>query len=99
MEIQVEPQEGPELDRLITALLNATGVVRQMIAATPQSSAASGVEIIGLVAEHMRGSLALLAELRSDEELALATEVLAHATLLVASELGIEDTFVRQPRG
>ena len=55
--------------------------------------------MIGLVAQRMRGSLALLAELRGDEELALATEVLAQATLLIASELGIEGAFARDVRG
>ena len=99
MRIQVEPEDGPDLDRLITALLNATGVVRRLIGATPQPSGAGGVEMIGLVAQRMRDSLALLAELRSDEELALATEVLAQATLLVASELGIEGAFARDVRG
>ena len=41
----------------------------------------------------MRGSLSVLAELRSDEQLALATQVLAEATLLIAGELGLEGNF------
>jgi hypothetical protein len=35
----------------------------------------------------------LLAELRSDQEIALTTQVLAEATLLVAGELGLEGHF------
>jgi hypothetical protein len=45
------------------------------------------------VADRLRGLLTLLAELRSDEELALVTQVLAEATLLVAEDLGLEGHF------
>ena len=93
MRIVVEPEHGHELDRLITALLNATGVVHQAIERTEHPPGARGVEVVGLVADRLRGALALLAELRSDEELDLATQVLAEATLLVAGELGLEGTF------
>jgi hypothetical protein len=39
------------------------------------------------------GVLTVLAELRSDDELALVTQVLAEATLLVAEDLGLEGHF------
>ena len=93
MRIVVEPQHGHELDRLITALLNATGVVHRAIEATGHPPGAGGVEIVGLVADRLRGALTLLAELRSDKELAEATQVLAEATLLVAGDLGLEGVF------
>jgi hypothetical protein len=93
MRIVVEPQFGHDLDRLITALLNATGVVHRAIEDTARPPDADGVEIVGLVADRIHGSLTVLAELRSDEELALATQVLAEATLMMAAELGLEGNF------
>ena len=93
MRILIEPQHGHELDRLITALLNATGVVHRAIEDTDHPPGAGGVERVGLVADRLRGALTLLAELRSDEELAEATQVLAEATLLVAGDLGLEGIF------
>lgn len=93
MRIVVEPEDGHELDRLITALLNATGVVHRAIEDTPRPRRADGLEIVGLVADRIRGSLTLLAELRDDEELAFVTQVLAEATLMMAAELGLEGNF------
>jgi hypothetical protein len=93
MRIVIEPQHGHDLDRLITALLNATGVVHRAIEDTQHPPDADGVEIVGLVADRLRGALTVLAELRSDEELAQATQVLAEATLLIAGELGLEGNF------
>jgi hypothetical protein len=93
MRIVVEPRHGHDLDRLITALLNTTGVVHRAIVDTDHPPGADGVEIVGLVADRLRGALARLAELRSDEELALSTQVLAEATLLVAGDLGLEGNF------
>jgi hypothetical protein len=95
MRILIEPEHGHELDRLITALLNATGVVHRAIEDTPQPPRLDGPEIIALVADRLRGALSVLAELRSDEELDLATQVLAEATLLMAGELGLEGNFAR----
>jgi hypothetical protein len=46
-----------------------------------------------VVADRLRTCLTLLAELRSDEELAQTTQVLAEATLLIAGELGLEGNF------
>jgi hypothetical protein len=48
----------------------------------------TGETAIGLVAERLAGVLALLAEHRSDEELALGTQLVAETTLLVA-DLGL----------
>ena len=79
MEITVEPQNGSELDRLITALLNATGVVHQLVAHEPD---------IGAVAKRLRAPLALAAELYDDAELGVLTHLLAWSTMLVAAELG-----------
>jgi hypothetical protein len=60
MRIVVEPEDGHELDRLVTALLSATGVVHRAI---------------------------------GDEGLTLATQVVAGATLMMATELGLEEIF------
>ena len=93
MRILIEPEHGHDLDRLVTALLNATGVVHRAIEDTAHPPDADGVEIIGVVADRLRACLTLLAELRSDEELAQTTQVLAEATLLIAGELGLEGNF------
>jgi hypothetical protein len=93
MHVVVEPIDGAELDRLITALLNATGLVGRVVESSRERPGIAGVEIIGLAAEHLRAALVLLAEHRGDDELAVATQVLAEATLLLANDLGLEDVF------
>ena len=87
MRIVVEPENGTELERLITALLNATGVVHRFIETAQQRPGRGGLEIIGAVAERLHGALAPLAELRSDEELREVTQLLAEATLMGAADL------------
>jgi hypothetical protein len=94
MKIRVEPAQGRELDRLITALLNATGVVHRTIEATPQAAARDGAEVIGMVARRLAEPLTLLAEHHDDDELATVTGILAEIALLGAAELGIEDCFL-----
>lgn len=49
--------------------------------------------VITLAAEHLRAVLVLLAEHRGDEELALVTQVLAEATLIVGADLGLGGPF------
>jgi hypothetical protein len=93
MYVVVEPWTGHELDRLITALLNGTGTVHRLIEATARPADADGVEFIGTIAERLRGILAPVAEHYGDEELAAVTGLLAHITLLVAGELGLEGYF------
>jgi hypothetical protein len=61
MHVLVEPIDGGELDRLITALLNATGV-RQVIENSSGHPGAEGVAIIGFAADQLRAALWLLAE-------------------------------------
>ena len=92
MAIYVEPLEGAELDWLITALLNATGAVRQVID-RGMDDGCEGVEVIGRSAERLRAILAVVAEHHGDEELAVITEFLAIATMLIAEEEGFADTF------
>jgi len=87
MRIVVEPENGTDLERLITALLNVTGVVHRFIETAQSRPGLDGLEIIGAVAQRLHGSLGPLAELRSDEELAEVTQVLAEATLLAAGDL------------
>ena len=91
MAIYVEPLEGAELDRLITALLNATGAVRQVID-RGMDDGLEGVEVIGRSAERLRAILAVVAEHHGDEELAVITEFLAIA-MLIAIEEGFADAF------
>ena len=92
MAIYVEPLEGAELDRLITALLNATGAVRQVIDREIDLGCEE-VEVIGRSAERLRAILAVVAEHHGDEELAVITEFLAIATMLIAEEEGFADVF------
>jgi hypothetical protein len=93
MHVTVEPRDGPQLDRLITALLNATGVVKRALDVGDYPSEVDGAVLMGLVAERLRDPLAVLAEHRSDRDLTTATEVLAETTVLVAGDLGLGDCF------
>jgi hypothetical protein len=87
MRIVVEPENGTDLERLITALLNVTGVVHRCIETAQKRPGLDGLEIIGEVAQRLHGALARMAELRSDEQLGEVTQVLAEATLLAAADL------------
>jgi hypothetical protein len=89
MIVRVEPQDGDDLERLITALVNATGAVHRVIDSTEHRPDADGVEVIDLVAERLHGILALMAEHRSDDELDFVTGALAEVTLLIADELDL----------
>jgi hypothetical protein len=93
MRIRVEPEEGSDLDRLITALLNATGVVHRAIHSVDRRELSDPTQLMDLVAQRLRSSLTLLSELRADEDLSLTTQVLAEATLLAAEELGVAEAF------
>lgn len=93
MAIIVEPLEGAELDRLVTALLNATSAVHQVIERELCDPEADGLEVIGRSAEHLRAVLAVVAEHHDDDELSVITEFLAIATMLIAEEGGFADTF------
>jgi hypothetical protein len=92
MAIYVEPLEGAELDRLITALLNSTGAVRQVID-REVGDGCDGIEVIGRSAERLLAILAVWPKHHGDEELAVITEFLAIATMLIAEEEGFVDTF------
>ena len=93
MAIIVEPLEGAELDRLVTALLNATGAVHQVIEIELADVEADGLAVIGRSAERLRAILAVVAEHHEDRELAVITEFLAIATMLIAEEEGFADEF------
>jgi hypothetical protein len=90
---QVEPVDGPELDRLITALLNATGTVHQVIEDEKADGYTDGLEIIDRAAARLRNVLAIFAEHHGDEELVPVTEFLALTSVLVATDGGFEDVF------
>lgn len=93
MAIVVEPVEGPELDRLVTALLNATGAVGQVIGEALGDPELAGLAVIGRSAERLRATLSVIAEHHEDRELAVITEFLAVATMLIAEEEGFADAF------
>jgi hypothetical protein len=80
------------LDRLITALMNATGVTYRAIEATDDPDA-GGSLVIAAVAERLRGALAPFAEHHTDEEIGELAGILAHITLLLADDLGLEGYF------
>ena len=93
MAIAVEPRDGHELDRLITVLLNVTGVVHRMVEEAKEPAHGDGVEVIGRVAGRLRAPLAFLAEHHRDEDLALVTGILAEAALLAAKDAGLDASF------
>lgn len=92
MFVVVEPTDGPELDRTITSLLNATGVVHQVIEAV-QREGYEGVAIIDESAARIRDFLTVFAEHHSDEELEVVTRILTTIVLVVAGELDLGDLF------
>jgi hypothetical protein len=92
MYVRVEPVDGREIERLITALLNATGVVSRLIEAV-QDDGVEGLDVISVVAARLDQAFGLITEHRDDEELAYVTGFLAEATMLAAEELGIADAF------
>jgi hypothetical protein len=91
--VVVEPVDGDDLDRLITALVNVTGVVHQLLMSVERETGAEGVELIDLAADRLHEIFCVIAEQYDDDELAELTGTLALATLLVADELGLGDTF------
>ena len=90
MTIRVEPTAGSELDRLISALFNVTGGVHQTMQTSDAPAHLGGEAFIDHVAKRLREPLAVLAELRSDADLELVTQLLAQTTLLVAADLGLD---------
>jgi len=92
MGICVEPVDGPELERLVTALLNATGAVSQVID-RQVAAGHGGLAVIDRSAGRLRAILAVVAEHHGDEELRVITEFLAIATMLIAAEEGFADVF------
>jgi hypothetical protein len=93
MGITIEPVDGTELDRFVTALLNATGAVHRAIHDCATTTSARGVDLIDRTADRIRDAMVCLAEHHDDEELAFATWVLAEASVLLATELGISEIF------
>lgn len=92
MFVVIEPTDGPELDRTITALLNATGVVHQVICSV-QLDGFTGIEAIDEAADRIRGLLTVFAEHHGDEELETVTRILATITLILGDGLDLGDVF------
>jgi hypothetical protein len=78
-----------ELDRVVLALLNATGVVYRAIEDTDHS----GPGLMPAVTERVRAALARFAEHYTDAELGELAAVLGQITLLLAEDLGLEEYF------
>lgn len=91
MSICVEPLDGPELDRLVTALLNVTGAVHQIV--ERELARGEGLTVIDRSAERLREILAVVAEHHSDDELRTGTQFLAITTMLIADEEGFGEVF------
>lgn len=85
----IEPVDGTELKRLITALLNATGVVEQV----EIEDGAVGEEIIARCAERLKASLSFLVEHFSDDDLLPVTCCLGIIAVLAAEDGGFDDAF------
>lgn len=75
----VEPICGPEIDRLVTALLDVSDVMRRIIETTP-AFAARG---------QTRALLARVAEHHNDEEIAYVRHFLAVCTIVLADGMGV----------
>ena len=91
--VLIEPVDGTELERLITALLNATGVVHQLINQVEAEGELEGVAIISTAAERMKNSLSFLVEHFSDEDLFPITCCLGLISVLAAEAGGFDDVF------
>jgi hypothetical protein len=91
--VVIEPVDGTELERLITALLNATGVVHQLVDQVQEEGEVEGVEIISRCAERLKSSLSFLVEHFSDEDLLPVTCCLGIITVLAAEAGGFDDVF------
>ena len=91
--VVVEPRDGEELERLITALLNLTGLVHQLLLDTGEQTEAEGVELVDVTACRLHEMFCVIAEQWADEELGEVTGLLAWMSLLIADELGVRDTF------
>lgn len=91
----VEPLDGPELERIVTGLLNVSGAVHRVIEEEVggREIEGDGIEVIRRVAERLRKMLVLFAEHHSDRELADITEFLAVAAILIAEQAGWDDVF------
>lgn len=94
---EVEPIDGPEIDRLITALLNVTGALHRIITETPAFEAhgyeADGPTVIAQAAARTRTLLAQVVEHHDDEELAYMRHFLAVVTVVLADGIGTLHVF------
>jgi hypothetical protein len=87
MEIDVDPLDGTELERLITALLTLTGLIHLLVAEAAERFGADPVATMNVVALELRDVLTILPEHHSDADLAHATRIVAEAALIAHAEL------------
>jgi hypothetical protein len=86
MSFRVEPADGRELERLVCAMLNLSGLTKRLVDEALEGGV-TGVAVIDRVAEQMVSMLAPVAEHATDDELAVATAVTGLSTLALAAEL------------
>jgi hypothetical protein len=93
MYITVEPRDGSELERLITALLNVTGIIRRIVEDFAARDDLEGVAIVDEAAARIHESVAVVGEHYDDDELALVTCAVLQMALLLASDTGLSHCF------
>lgn len=92
MSFRVEPADGRELERLVCAMLNLTGLTKRLVDEAIEDGV-TGVAVIDRVAAEMVAMLAPVAEHTTDDELAMATAVTGFSALTLAAELDLSDLF------
>jgi hypothetical protein len=95
MTVIVEPLHGSDLERLVTALLNATGCLHTMIEAELDAGV-TGLEVIDRVGEAARRLLAPVAEHFGDDQLSVAMRVVAEAAIALAEDMGMGHVFQQE---
>lgn len=90
MSLTVEPHDGRELERLVTAMLNVSGLIKRLVDEAV-ADGATGVSAIDRVAEQMLTALASVAEHTTDMDLQIATVITGSSAVCLARALGVAD--------
>lgn len=85
----MDPLDGTELERLVTAVLTLTGLVHTVVVEAAQRCGADPLATMDLAALELRDVLTVLPEHHSDPDLAHATRIVAEAALIARLELGL----------
>lgn len=90
MSFIVEPRNGRELQRLVTAMLNMSGLIKRLVD-DAVADGANGIAVIDGVADAVASALAPVAEHADDAEIRAATAVVGRSAICLAAALGLED--------